>query len=118
MVREAAVATEDERFYQHSGVDLIALLRAVPFDVSHLSFAQGASTIAEQLAKVVYLGGNDHSVLRKTQEVVLGYRASVTGIATRRFSMRISTSSISARGNTASQTRHATTSAVTRRTSA
>jgi penicillin-binding protein 1A len=74
VVREAAVATEDERFYQHRGVDLIALLRAVPFDVSHLSFAQGASTIGEQLAKVVYLGGNDHSLLRKTQEVVLGYR--------------------------------------------
>jgi membrane peptidoglycan carboxypeptidase len=74
VVREAAVATEDERFYQHSGVDLIALVRAVPFDVSHLSFAQGASTITEQLAKVVYLGRNDHSVSRKTQDVVLGYR--------------------------------------------
>jgi membrane peptidoglycan carboxypeptidase len=73
-VREAAVATEDERFYQHSGVDLIALLRAVPFDLSHFSFAQGASTIAEQLAKVIYLGGNDHSTSRKTQDVVLGYR--------------------------------------------
>jgi membrane peptidoglycan carboxypeptidase len=74
VLREAAVATEDERFYQHGGVDLIALVRAVPFDVSHLSFAQGASTIAEQLAKVIYLGGNDHSVSRKTQDVVLGYR--------------------------------------------
>ena len=74
VAREAAVATEDERFYQHSGVDLIALVRAVPFDVSHLSFAQGASTIAEQLAKVIYLNGNDHSVSRKTQDVVLGYR--------------------------------------------
>jgi membrane peptidoglycan carboxypeptidase len=74
LVREAAVATEDERFYQHSGVDLIALLRAVPFDLTHLSFAQGASTITEQLAKVIYLRGNDHSLLRKTEEVVLGYR--------------------------------------------
>ena len=74
VAREAAVATEDGRFYQHSGVDLIALVRAVPFDVSHLSFAQGASTIAEQLAKVIYLNGNDHSVSRKTQDVVLGYR--------------------------------------------
>jgi membrane peptidoglycan carboxypeptidase len=74
VVREAAVATEDERFYHHSGVDLIALMRAVPFDVSHWSFAQGASTIAEQLAKVLYLDGNDHSLSRKTQDVVLGYR--------------------------------------------
>jgi membrane peptidoglycan carboxypeptidase len=37
--REAAVATENKRFYQHGGVDLIALLRAVPFDVTHLSSA-------------------------------------------------------------------------------
>jgi len=73
-VREAAVATEDERFYQHGGVDPIALLRAVPFDLTHLSFAQGASTITEQLAKIIYLGGNDHSVLRKTEDVILGYQ--------------------------------------------
>lgn len=73
-VRESAVATEDERFYQHSGVDLIALLRAVPYDVSHFSLAQGASTIAEQLAKILYLRGNDHSALGKAEEIVVGYR--------------------------------------------
>jgi membrane peptidoglycan carboxypeptidase len=73
-VREAAVATEDERFYQHTGVDLIALLRAIPFDLTHLSFAQGASTITEQLGKVIYLGSNDHSAIRKAEDVVLGYR--------------------------------------------
>jgi membrane peptidoglycan carboxypeptidase len=72
--REAAVATEDERFYQHDGVDVVALFRAVPYDVSHLSLAQGASTIPEQLAKIVYLSGNDHSPWRKTEDVVLGYR--------------------------------------------
>jgi membrane peptidoglycan carboxypeptidase len=73
-LREAVVATEDERFYQHSGVDLLALLRAAPFDLSHLSFAQGASTIAEQLAKLVYLDGNDRSPWRKAKEIALGYR--------------------------------------------
>ena len=73
-VRESAVATEDERFYRHSGVDLLALLRAAPYDVSHFSLDQGASTIAEQLGKILYLGGNDHSVLRKAEEIVLGYR--------------------------------------------
>ena len=74
LLREAVVATEDERFYQHSGVDVLALLRAAPFDLSHLSLAQGASTIAEQLAKLVYLNGNDRSAWRKTKEIVLGYR--------------------------------------------
>ena len=73
-VRESAVATEDERFYQHSGVDVIALLRAVPYDLTHFSLAQGASTIAEQLAKILYLRGTDHSLLGKAEEIVLGYR--------------------------------------------
>jgi hypothetical protein len=46
----------------------------VPYDVSHFSLDQGASTIAEQLAKILYLRGNDHSVLGKAEEIVLGYR--------------------------------------------
>lgn len=62
LMREALVATEDERFYHHRGVDLIGLLRAIPYDVSHLSSAQGASTITEQLAKTLYLSGDDHSL--------------------------------------------------------
>jgi membrane peptidoglycan carboxypeptidase len=74
LLREAVVLTEDERFYQHGGVDLLALLRAAPFDLSHLSFAQGASTIAEQLAKLVYLDGNDRSAWWKAKEIALGYR--------------------------------------------
>jgi hypothetical protein len=72
--REAIVATEDERFYQNGGVDLIALVRAVPFDLSHFSLAQGASTLPEQLAKLIYFAGDDRSPLRKTEDVVLGYR--------------------------------------------
>ena len=57
LLGEAVVATEDERFYRQSGVDVLALGRAIPFDITHLSLAQGASTITEQLAKIVYLGG-------------------------------------------------------------
>ncbi len=73
-LRDAVVATEDERFYSTSGVDLLSLLRAVPYDVSHWSLAQGASTITEQLAKIVYLGGSDHSAAGKATEVALGFR--------------------------------------------
>ena len=71
---EAVVATEDERFYRQSGVDVLALGRAVPFDITHLSLAQGASTITEQLAKIVYLAGNDHSPWRKLTDIALGFR--------------------------------------------
>ena len=55
LLREAVVATEDERFYRHHGVDLIGVARALPYDLVHLSFAQGASTITEQVAKLLYL---------------------------------------------------------------
>jgi membrane peptidoglycan carboxypeptidase len=71
IMRQAVVATEDERFYHHHGIDLIGVLRALPYDVTHLSLAQGASTITEQLAKVDYLGGNDHNPWRKLEDAAL-----------------------------------------------
>jgi Transglycosylase len=71
VMREAVVATEDERFYRHDGIDAIGILRAVPYDLSHFSLAEGASTITEQLAKLIYLGGNDHSPWRKLQDAAI-----------------------------------------------
>ncbi len=73
-LREAVVATEDERFYHHQGLDLIGLLRAVPYDLSHFSLAQGASTIPEQVAKLLYLGGRDHSPWRKAKDAAIALR--------------------------------------------
>jgi membrane peptidoglycan carboxypeptidase len=73
-LRQAVVATEDERFWRHHGIDTIGLIRAAAFDVSHLSLAQGASTITEQLGKDLYLGGNDHSAWRKLEDMVLAVR--------------------------------------------
>jgi len=70
----AVVATEDERFYRHQGIDVVGLLRAFPYDLTHLSFIQGASTITEQLAKLLYLNGNDHSPWRKLEDAVLAVR--------------------------------------------
>ena len=74
ILRDAVVATEDERFYRHDGVDLIGVLRAIPYDAVHLSFAQGASTITEQVAKVLYLGGNDHTPWRKLEDAMLALK--------------------------------------------
>jgi membrane peptidoglycan carboxypeptidase len=73
-LRDAVVATEDERFYRHDGVDLIGVLRALPYDVTHLSLAQGASTITEQVAKLLYLGGNDHNPVRKLEDAALALK--------------------------------------------
>ena len=74
ILREAVVATEDERYYRHHGIDLIGVVRALPYDITHLSFAQGASTITEQVAKVLYLGGNDHSPWRKLEDAALAWK--------------------------------------------
>jgi len=56
---KAVVATEDERFYTHHGIDSIGLARALIYDVAHRCLCQGGSTITEQLVKDVYLGGSD-----------------------------------------------------------
>lgn len=74
ILRDAVVATEDERFYRHHGIDLIGVLRAIPYDAVHLSFAQGASTITEQVGKLLYLGGNDHSPWRKLEDAALALK--------------------------------------------
>ena len=73
-LREAVVATEDERFYSHHGIDLLGVLRVLPYDLVHLSFAQGGSTITEQVAKVLYLHGNDHSPWRKLEDAALALK--------------------------------------------
>jgi penicillin-binding protein 1A len=74
VLQRAIVATEDERFYRHHGVDLIGLMRAVAYDASHLTLSQGGSTLTEQLAKVLYLGGTDGSPWRKLQDAAIAMR--------------------------------------------
>lgn len=74
ILRQAVVATEDERFYRHHGIDLIGVFRALPYDITHFSFAQGASTITEQVAKVVYLAGSDRSPWRKLEDAAVAWK--------------------------------------------
>src|SRR5450756_1159944 len=59
MLALAVVATEDERFYTHHGIDTIGLGRAFLYDITHYCLCQGGSTITEQLVKDVYLGGSN-----------------------------------------------------------
>ena len=74
ILQHAVVATEDERFYRHHGIDIIGVIRALPYDITHLSFAEGASTITEQLAKLLYLGGNDHNPWRKLEDAATAWK--------------------------------------------
>lgn len=59
LLAEAIVATEDERFYVHHGLDSIGIARSVLYDVAHACACEGGSTITQQLAKLLYLGGSD-----------------------------------------------------------
>ena len=59
-VVKALVATEDERFYQHSGIDIRSLARAVVF----LGREGGASTITQQLAKNLLNQGSENKAMR------------------------------------------------------
>jgi membrane peptidoglycan carboxypeptidase len=59
LLADAVVATEDERFYSHHGVDSIGLGRAALYDLVNVCLCQGGSTITQQLVKDVYLGGSD-----------------------------------------------------------
>ena len=73
-MRKAIVDAEDERFYGHQGIDAIGVVRAIPYDLLHLSFREGASTITQQLAKLTFLHGNDHSPWRKLRAAALALR--------------------------------------------
>ncbi|HSP08527.1 MAG TPA: biosynthetic peptidoglycan transglycosylase [Candidatus Dormibacteraeota bacterium] len=70
---EAVIATEDERFYSHHGVDSIGLARALLYDVAHGCLCQGGSTVTEQLVKDVYLGGSDRG-FNKIVDMVLALK--------------------------------------------
>ena len=69
-MKKAVLASEDSRFYQHKGVDLIAIARSVLVDLKLWSVNQGASTITQQLIRSVYLT-NQRTLERKIREVVL-----------------------------------------------
>ena len=58
LLREATVAIEDRRFYQHGGVDYEGLLRAAVKDVFEGGGIQGGSTLTMQLVTNVYLPDN------------------------------------------------------------
>nr|WP_223492691.1 PBP1A family penicillin-binding protein [Sutcliffiella horikoshii] len=69
-VREAFVAVEDNRFYEHRGIDVRAIGRAVYRDILARSKVEGGSTLTQQLAKNIFLT-NEKSWLRKTKEAVI-----------------------------------------------
>ena len=72
-MRDAVVAIEDERFYEHSGVDFLAILRAAWANVTHREIVQGGSTITQQFIKNAFIT-DEQTVDRKLREAALAYQ--------------------------------------------
>jgi penicillin-binding protein 1A len=71
VMRNAVIATEDDRFYSHGGVDYVGVLRAGVANLrGHL--AQGASTITMQVARNFFLS-NEKTFSRKIYEILLAW---------------------------------------------
>ena len=67
---QAVVSVEDHRFYDHFGLDLIAIGRAVVNDITAGRYVEGGSTITQQLAKNLYFS-QEKTMSRKAAEVFL-----------------------------------------------
>ncbi len=72
-MKHAIVAIEDKRFYEHRGVDVRGMARALYADVTHHGAVQGGSTITQQFVKNAYLT-NKKSIGRKLFEAALAWQ--------------------------------------------
>lgn len=72
-MKDAILATEDPRFYQHKGIDYRGILRAAFKDIISIQLKQGGSTITQQLTKVVFLSP-ERTFSRKIKEIILARR--------------------------------------------
>ena len=67
-LQHAFIAIEDERFYEHNGIDMKGILRAASITLSSGHMSQGASTITQQLIKNI-TGDSEQSPSRKIREI-------------------------------------------------
>ncbi len=70
---EAFIASEDQDFYQHSGIDYDAVARASLRNLLARDVVEGGSTITQQLARIVFLG-QERSLGRKVREALLAQK--------------------------------------------
>lgn len=71
-VPDAIISTEDRRFYSHFGFDIISFTRAMLTNIFLRRYAQGGSTITQQVAKNLFLTPNKN-IKRKIQELMLAF---------------------------------------------
>ncbi len=76
-VRKAVIAVEDQRFYEHQGIDIRAIIRALTRDLKSGDFSEGGSTITQQLAKNFFLP-SDKTIGRKLKEAGYAFKIEST----------------------------------------
>jgi penicillin-binding protein 2A len=76
-LRNAVIAVEDQRFYEHSGIDLLSITRALIRDLETGSMEQGGSTLTQQLAKNLFLQ-SDKTLSRKLKEAGYAIKINMT----------------------------------------
>jgi len=74
LLKEAVVAIEDERFYEHRGIDYLGIARALKEDILAGSAVQGGSTITQQFVKNALEAQSSRTVLQKLREAALAYQ--------------------------------------------
>lgn len=72
-LQNAFIAVEDNRFYEHSGIDPRGIMRALYSNIVSGEVAEGGSTITQQLAKNAFLS-QERTITRKIQEVFIAIR--------------------------------------------
>ncbi|MCY6369437.1 transglycosylase domain-containing protein [Clostridium ganghwense] len=72
-LKNAVVAVEDKRFFNHPGFDIIAIGRSIIIDIKEGKFKAGGSTITQQLAKNLFLS-NEKKLNRKIKELILAIK--------------------------------------------
>ncbi len=76
-LKNAVISTEDKNFYRHRGFDTLGLVRSIFANIKAGSLKQGASTITQQLARILFLS-NERTFDRKIKELIIAHRIEKT----------------------------------------
>ncbi|EMJ98330.1 transglycosylase domain-containing protein [Leptospira alstonii] len=71
-LKKIVLLVEDRRFFSHSGINYMSVLRAIFVNITSFRFKQGASTITQQLARIL-LDDREKSIVRKIKEAQLAF---------------------------------------------
>ena len=76
-LKDAIISTEDKNFYTHDGYDILGIARSIIVNIVNKRTSQGASTITQQLARILFLS-NEKTLTRKVKEIQIAARIEKT----------------------------------------